>query len=338
MTEKAKLISKFAALFIVLFIVFLIDLSIGSTNINFYDVLSILSGNIDSIDEGMLRIIVDIRLSRIVVALLVGIALPISALQMQTFFQNPLAGPYVLGVSSGASLGVALFILGMPFLSSIGLGFIANIGMLTSAWLFSALIIFTIALVSIRLKDIMMILIMGIMFSSAISSIVQILQYFSEESALKSFVLWTMGSLSNLDWSQILIICISVFFGLLLSIFLIKALNLLLLGENYALSMGLNMTTARNLIFLSTILLSASITAFTGPIAFIGLAVPHIARIFFSTADHRVLIPAVALIGMIIILISDAISTAMTLPINTITSLIGIPVVIAIVLRNRNTF
>ncbi len=256
-----------------------------------------------------------------------GAALSVSGLQMQTLFRNPLAGPYVLGISSGASLGVALVVLA-------GIG--SSIGIAGAAWLGAAVVLLVIAAVGHRIKDIMVILILGMMFSSGVSAVVQILQYLSKEESLKAFVIWTMGALGDVTSGQLLILVPSVFAGLLLAVLTIKPLNLLLFGEEYAVTMGLNIRRSRSLLFLSTTLLAGTITAFCGPIGFIGLAMPHVTRMLFQNSDHHVLLPGTILSGASILLLCDIISKIFTLPINAITALLGIPIVVWVVLRNKS--
>uniref|UniRef100_UPI00307C791A iron ABC transporter permease n=1 Tax=Alistipes sp. TaxID=1872444 RepID=UPI00307C791A len=251
---------------------------------------------------------------------------------------NPLAGPYVLGISSGAGLGVALFLLGAPLLGVAGHSFVRSLGVAGAAWLGSALVLAVVMAVSRRIKDIMVILILGMMLGSGISSVVEILQYLSSEAALKSFVIWTMGSLGDVTGSQLALLLPVVTAGLALAVAVIKPLNLLLLGENYARTMGLNVQRTRTLIFLSTVLLAGTVTAFCGPVGFIGLAVPHLARMLFTSADHRILMPGSMLTGAALLLVCDLVSKSLALPINTITALMGIPVVIFVVVRNRNIF
>ena len=319
------------ALLVVLFVV---DLLVGSVSIPLRDIFAALLGG--EVTPSTRLIVVDIRLVKAVVAVLAGMALSVSGLQMQTLFRNPLAGPYVLGISSGASLGVALFILGMPLLGIATSSTISSLGTAGAAWLGSALILAFVASVSTRIKDIMVILILGMMISSGVSAVVQILQYLSNEEALKSFVIWTMGSLGDVTSKQLGLLLPAVLIGLSVSVAVIKPLNLLLLGEQYARTMGLNVRRSRYLIFLSTTLLAGTVTAFCGPIGFVGLAIPHIARMLFRNADHRVLVPASALCGAVILLCCDIVSKWLTLPINTITALLGIPIVIWVVIRNKN--
>lgn len=324
----------FTTLSISLLVLFVLDLIIGSVYISLKDVWGTLIGS--EVDTTTRLIVFDIRLMKAIVAVVAGVALSVSGLQMQTLFRNPLAGPYVLGISSGASLGVAIFILGMPILGITNNGIISSIGTAGAAWIGSALILVFIASVSTRIKDIMVILILGMMFSSGVSAVVQILQYMSNEEALKSFVIWTMGSLGDVTYTQLKLLLPAVIIGLILSILVIKPLNLLLLGEQYAHTMGLNVRKSRYLIFLSTTLLAGTVTAFCGPIGFVGLAIPHVSRMLFCNADHRVLLPASALCGAVILLLCDIISKCLTLPINTITALLGIPIVIWVVIRNKS--
>ena len=331
---KQRSTTLFIILSILLVSLFVLDLLIGSIHIPLRDILGALFGG--DVDASTRLIVLDIRLVKAIVAVLAGIALSVSGLQMQTLFRNPLAGPYVLGISSGASLGVAIFILGMPLLGIATNSTMSSIGTAGAAWLGSALILSFVASVSTRIKDIMVILILGMMISSGVSAVVQILQYLSNEEALKSFVIWTMGSLGDVTSSQLMLLLPAVLIGLVMSVAVIKPLNSLLLGEQYARTMGLNVRRSRYLIFLSTTLLAGTVTAFCGPIGFVGLAIPHIARMLFCNADHRVLLPATALCGAVVLLMCDIVSKWLTLPINTITALLGIPIVIWVVIRNKS--
>lgn len=314
----------------------LFDLSIGSVKIPFGEVCRTLLGG----DDGSTSraIVLNIRLLKSVMALLAGAALSASGLQMQTLFRNPLAGPYILGVSSGASLGVALFLLGAPLLGVEAHSFIQSLGIAGAAWIGAAAVLALVLAVSRRIKDIMVILILGMMLGSGISAVVEILQYLSSEAALKSFVVWTMGSLGDVTTSQLWLILPVVVSGLGLSVALIKPLNLLLLGENYARTSGLDIQRTRMWLFLSTVLLAGTITAFCGPVGFIGIAVPHLTRLLFRSADHRILVPGAILAGASLLLICDLISKLLVLPVNTITALLGIPVVILVVIRNHKFF
>ena len=315
---------------------FTADLLVGSVAVALRDIWAALTGG--SCDPAVRDIILKIRLLKAVTALFAGAALAASGLQMQTLFRNPLAGPYVLGISSGAGLGVALFLLGAPLLGVSAHSFVQSLGIAGAAWLGAALVLLIVMAVSRRIKDIMVILILGMMFGSGVSSMVEILQYLSSEAALKSFVIWTMGSLGNVTGGNLALMLPVITAGLVLSVAVIKPLNLLLLGENYARTMGLNIQRTRTLLFLSTVLLAGTVTAFCGPVGFIGLAVPHLARMLFASADHRVLMPASMLSGAALLLVCDLISKSLALPINTVTALMGIPVVIVVVVRNRNLF
>ena len=311
-----------------------IDMMVGSVGISAGEVWAAITGG--ECDPIKAKIIIDVRLMKAIVAILAGAALAVSGLQMQTLFRNPLAGPYVLGVSSGASLGVALFILGAPLLGVASSSLLSSLGVAGAAWIGSALVLALVGAVSQRIKDIMVILILGMMIGSAVSAVVQILQYMSHEEALKSFVVWTMGSLGDVTSSQLWLVAPAIIAGLVLSVAVIKPLILMLLGEAYARTMGLNIRRTRSLILLSTTLLAGTVTAFCGPVGFIGLAIPHLARIIFQEADHRVLLPATALSGAISLLLCDIVSKLLTLPVNTVTALLGIPIVVWVVVRNKN--
>lgn len=285
-------------------------------------------------------IILDFRLPKAITAVLTGMALSVSGLQMQTLFRNPLAGPYVLGISSGASLGVAIVMLGFPMLFAGG-----NIHSLSlwvqiiAAWIGAAAVLLLIMAVSLRVRDIMTILILGVLFGSATSAIVSIMQYFSHQAQLKAFVIWSMGNLGSVTKEQLSVMSVSLAAGLAIAWLSGKMLNALLLGESYAKSMGLDVKLSRSVIFISTSILAGTVTAFCGPIGFIGIAVPHITRMLFKSADHRLLIPAVILTGACIMLLSDILShlpgSEYALPVNAVTALIGIPVVIWVIFRNQ---
>lgn len=315
------------------------DLAIGTTDIALSDVWAALTGGVTT-DEYR-TIVCELRLPKVVVAIAAGMALAASGLEMQTLFRNPLAGPYVLGINSGASLGVALFTLAAPVVGALSGSVFMRLGLTGMAWIGSAVILVLVMFLSRRIKNINVILILGMMLGSAISSVVGILQYLGTEESLKAFVVWTMGSLSTVTVDDLSVMLPAVVIGLMLAIVAIKSLNMLLLGESYARTMGLRVARSRVVIFLSTTLLAGSVTAFCGPIGFIGLAMPHLARMTFRTADHRVLMPASMLWGAVSMLICcvacDIVARGgVMLPINTITSLLGIPIIIIVVLRNRN--
>ena len=330
----------FISFAIVLAFFFLMDLISGQVSIPLKEVFKILFGQ-ESSKSTWEYIILNFRLPKAITAILVGMGLSISGLLMQTLFRNPLAGPYVLGLSSGSSLGVAFVILGAGFLPSfISSAVLSNYGIVLASCLGSFMVVLAILIVAQRLKNTMSILIVGLMFGSFAGAIVNVLSYFSTAEQLQKFTFWSMGNLGNLSWNSISILGVAVGFGLLLSLFSIKSLDALLLGENYAKSVGLNFKKARFIIIIATSILAGSITAFAGPIAFIGLAVPHIAKLLFQTSNHKILFFSTLLLGAILMLICDIISQmpylSMTLPINAITSIMGAPVVIWLLIGKKN--
>lgn len=330
----------FISFAIVLAFFFLMDLISGQVSIPLKEVFKILFGQ-ESSKSTWEYIILNFRLPKAITAILVGMGLSISGLLMQTLFRNPLAGPYVLGLSSGSSLGVAFVILGAGFLPSfISSAVLSNYGIVLASCLGSFMVVLAILIVAQRLRNTMSILIVGLMFGSFAGAIVNVLSYFSTAEQLQKFTFWSMGNLGNLSWNSISILGVAVGFGLLLSLFSIKSLDALLLGENYAKSVGLNFKKARFIIIIATSILAGSITAFAGPIAFIGLAVPHIAKLLFQTSNHKILFFSTLLLGAILMLICDIISQmpylSMTLPINAITSIMGAPVVIWLLIGKKN--
>lgn len=319
---------------------FFVNISLGSITIPFKEVYTSLTGGQAS-KSTWEYIIINYRLPKAITAVLVGMGLSISGLLMQTLFRNPLAGPYVLGLSSGASLGVAFVILGASIVPSFLSGILLSpYGIVLASTLGSTSVLVLVLLVSQRLRDTMAILIVGLMFGSFTTASVGVLTYFSSAEQLQKFTFWSMGNLGNLSWTSILILSICVLLGLFLSLLSIKPLNALLLGENYAKSIGLNFNKARLVIILATSILAGSITAYAGPIAFIGLAVPHIAKLVFQTSNHTVLFWSTLLFGASIMLVCDVVSQMpgmeITLPINAITSILGAPVVIWLLVRKRN--
>ena len=322
----------FTLLSVLCALLFVVDIAVGSVAIPLSEVVSALCGGGS---EEIRSIVVDIRLVRAIVALLAGAALAVSGLQMQVLFRNPLAGPYVLGVSAGASFGVALFLLGAPILGVAISPTLQSLGTAGAAWIGSAVVLLLVVALSRRIKDIMVMLILGIMLSSGVGALVEIMQYFSSEASLKSYVVWTMGSLGDVTATQLAVLAPVLVVGLAMAVAAIKPMNMLLAGERYAASMGLNIARSRNLILISTTLLAGTITAFCGPIGFVGIAVPHIARMLFRSADHRTLLPATILVGVVMLLVGDVVAKYFALPINTITALMGIPIVIYIVTRRR---
>jgi iron complex transport system permease protein len=338
-----KIIGSERIIFFILFILligfFLLDLFLGSIHIPFSEILKTITTGKSSSNEWKV-IILDFRFPKAIAAVLAGMALSVSELQMQTIFRNPLAGPDVLGINSGASLGVAILLLGMSAFASFQISSVLGNGAIVIAGCVgAAAALVLIMIVSYRVRDIMTILILGILIGAAISSVVSILQYFGNESVLKSFVIWTLGSLGQISKAQLFILGPCIIAGLLIAFLSIKKLDVLLLGEQYAKTLGLNIKVSRIIVFTSTSVLAGSTTAFCGPIAFIGIAVPHISRIVFKTSKHSVLLLASILIGAIVLLISDMISqlpgTGFTIPINSVTAIIGIPVIIWIIIQNR---
>lgn len=327
----------FSFLLLLLVLLFAADIFTGSVYINPADLIRSLS---EDTGNTAWIIFMKFRLPKAITALLAGMALSVSGLQMQTVFRNPMAGPYVLGLSSGASLGVAFVIMGLSAQYSPGaVRDLGNWAVVAAACAGAGAVMMLIMFISARIRDILTVLIIGMMLSGGISAIVSIMQYFSNESLLKSYVIWTMGSLGNLTGSQIKVLLISCIVGFSICLGSVKMLNAMLLGENYASSMGLNIKLSRIVIFAGTSILAGSVTAFCGPIGFIGIAVPHMARIVFRTSDHRVLIPATMLTGGSVMILSDIISqlpgSETVIPVNSVTALIGIPVVLWVILRNR---
>ncbi len=339
MAEKKTYHISFIIISAILIVCFLINISLGSVSIPLKDIFSSLIGN-PTEQETWQNIIQNYRLPKALTAIIVGSGLGISGLLMQTLFRNPLAGPFVLGISSGASLGVALVILGSGLFGGVLASlFISKWGIVIAASLGSFLVLLAVLAVSLKVRDTMAILIIGLMFASITAAIVSVLSYFGSAEQLQQYIFWGFGSLGNLSWDDVIILLIIYSVGILMAITSIKSLNTLLLGENYAKSLGLNIKQSRFVIIIATSLLAGTITAFTGPIAFIGLAIPHITRQVFNTSNHKVLLPAVFLFGAIVMLICDSISqlpnSDFTLPINAITSLVGAPVVIWLLVRKR---
>lgn len=329
--------SLFALLGISFVALAIADMFVGSEAIPMREVITSLWGEVSA---EYATIIYKIRMPKVIVAIISGMALSASGLLMQTLFRNPLAGPYVLGINSGASLGVALFTLAMPMIAT-QTPWLYDMGLTGMAWVGSAAILLMVMVLSRRIRNISVILILGMMLGSAISAVVGILQYMGTEESLKAFVVWTMGSLSNVTTEQLYIFVPVVIVGLLLSLVAVKSLNMLLLGENNARTLGLRVGMSRTIIFLATTLLAGTVTAYCGPIGFVGLAMPHLARMTFRTSDHRTLMPATMLWGgvamLLCCLLCDLIARySVMLPVNTITALLGVPIIIFVVLRNRN--
>lgn len=329
----------FILLIFILLLVSIINLSLGSVYISFKELILTLS-NSQEVNESFRTIILNFRVPKTITAIIVGSGLSVSGLLMQTLFRNPLAGPFVLGISSGASLGVALLILSSTFLgfslSAISFTYWAQA---IAASMGSFLVLLAVMISAVKVRNTMSILIIGLMFGSFTSAIISILAYFSSAGQLQQFLFWSFGNLGNLSYYEILVLSIVYIIGILGVLFIIKPLNSLLLGENYAKSMGVNVKLTRNAALISTSLLTGVITAFVGPIAFIGLAVPHLTKLLFTTSNHKTLIPAVAIGGAITMLVCDSIAqlpnSSYTLPINAITSLFGAPIIIWLLVKKR---
>ncbi|RDK87185.1 FecCD family ABC transporter permease [Marinirhabdus gelatinilytica] len=317
----------------------LLNVSLGSVAIPLEDVLRSISGQ-EATKETWQFIIAEYRLPKAITAMLTGSALAVSGLLMQTLFRNPLAGPFVLGLSSGASLGVAILILGAgAFGSFFGSVLLSQWSLVVASALGSFLVLLAVLAVTFKIKDTMAILIIGLMFGSVTAAVVSVLSYFTNAEKLQQYIFWSFGSLGNQSWSGVTIMVLCCFLGFLLAFSSGKSLNALLLGENYAKSMGVRIKRTTVLIILATSILAGGITAFVGPIAFVGLAVPHITRQYFKSSNHFTLLPAVMLSGAILMLLCDTVAqlpgSEYTLPINAITSLVGAPVVIWLLVRKR---
>ncbi|MFA7043928.1 MAG: iron ABC transporter permease [Bacteroidales bacterium] len=326
----------FVSLFVLLLLLFLADLAFGSIRIPLQEMRTALSNNQgNSIYR---EILLNYRLPKALTAILAGSALSVAGLLMQTLFRNPLAGPDVLGVNAGASLGVALITMFSSGVGSYFLGF-GSWGLVVAAVLGATGVLLLVIFASVRVPDLVSLLIIGMMFGYIAGSVVSVLQNISNPDTLKIFVIWTFGSLSAVSWSMMPVLLVVVGLGLCLSFLLQKPLNALLLGENYARGLGVSIPRTRFLIILATSLLAGGVTAFAGPIAFIGITVPHIARGLFGSWNHRVILPASVLCGSCLLLICDIVSQmpglTTGLPINSVTALFGAPLIIWILLKRK---
>lgn len=336
MSISLKIKILFLALLVIL--LFFLDLIVGSVSIPFKDIINIFSG--EESKSSWEYIIFDFRLPKALTAILTGASLSIAGLLMQTMFRNPLAGPFVLGVSSGASLGVALYIMGGSLLMSIfPISSLSNTGIVIAAVAGALTVLIMVITVGTKIKNNLTLLIVGIMFGSLTSAIVSILQYFSTEENVHRFVIWTLGSLSAVSMDDIIIISPIILISLITCIALQKSLNTLLLGENYARSLGINIKHLQFFIIGITGILAGTITAYTGPIAFVGIAIPHLARNLFKTSNHNVLVPTSILVGAIFMLACDIFSQLpgnnTVLPINSVSAIFGAPVVIWIIVKRN---
>lgn len=332
-----KLLKKYwyLVLPILLVILFIVNISLGSVQIPLSETFKVLIGKTPT-QPVWADIIIDFRLTKAFTCILAGGALALGGLLMQTLFRNPLAGPDVLGLSSGASLAVALLLM----TSGLGSSLFSHSFTLALAASIGCTFIFLLVLgISHRVRDNISLLIIGLMIGAATSSIVSVLQYISKAEDQQYYLVWTFGSLSSLNWGEIQILTVAVIIGATISVFSIKSLNAWLLGDNYATSLGVSIKKSRLLIIIGTCILTGSVTAFCGPIAFVGLAVPHLARLIIDTTNHKILIPGVILSGGVVMLFCDILTrfpgSDFVLPINAITALIGAPVVIWVILRSK---
>lgn len=330
-------------LFAILLFIFALSLTLGSVSIPLSDVITVLLGGSPQ-KATWTDIVLKFRLPKAITATLAGAALGVSGLQMQTLFRNPLADPFVLGISSGASLGVALVVLSAGAMGAgsflFGLGLAGNLGIVVAASLGSGIVLVLVLIVSQRVQSSVTLLILGLMFGYTTGAIVSIFLYFSIAERIQAYVAWTFGSFGGVTWVQIQIFAPAILIGLFLALILSKQLNSLLLGDDYARSMGLDVKRARLWIILSTALLAGGVTAFCGPIGFLGIAVPHLCRAVFNSSDHRILVPGTILMGAILALLADIVAQMpgqnVILPLNAVTALLGAPVVTWVILRQRN--
>jgi iron complex transport system permease protein len=331
MTKK----QKFTVLGLLLVLLVFMSLYLGSVKIGIGELFQILSGA--DLDKSF--VIWKLRMPKTFLAILSGISLALSGLYMQSVFRNPLAGPYVLGISSGSSLGVALVILGASLFGGISLNLIANLSISFAAFIGAFLVLGLVLIASRWIKDSLSILIIGLMMGSFSSAIVALLSYFSPAENLKKYLIWGMGNLSGVSEQMLLLVLISTVIGLGIGLYSTKGLNAFILGDTAAQSIGISIEKHRNLLFIATCLMTGSVTAAAGPIAFIGLSIPHISRIIFKSSDHRTLIPATILLGAISLLFCDIVASvpgsSIILPINSISSLIGAPIVIYLMLKKN---
>lgn len=329
----------FIILTVLLLLMFVTNISLGSVGIDLLETMRILTGS-EAVNESHEYIILEYRLPKALSAIIIGCGLSISGLLMQTLFRNPLAGPYVLGLSSGSSLGVALLIMGSGLLgSNIAVFAQSKYAVVLAASLGSFSVLLLVMATLWRVRNTMAILIIGLMIASFTSAIVSVLSYFTSAEDLQQYVFWSMGSLGRLDWQDLGILWILLMMGILIFLYLLKKLNAFLLGEEYARSMGVNTKRTRFLMIAVTGILAGSITAFAGPIAFIGLTIPHLARQLFNTGNHFVLLPGILLIGSLVMLLCETIAqlpgSSFVLPLNAVTSFIGAPIVIWLILKKQ---
>ncbi len=334
-----KNIILFCIVLIGIILAFVLDLMLGSVSIPIYAIWDALQGK--SAEKSWDYILVEFRLPKAITSCFVGAGVAVTGLQMQTLFRNPLADTSILGIGHGASLGVAGFVLLPNILPGLIVTSLYNnyLGLIIASITGAFVVLIIVSLIASWMRDIISLLIIGVMLGFITGSFVSVLQYFSDPEAIQSFLVWTFGSLSGTTWKQLHFMMPIVGLGLTASLFLPKNMNALLLGENYARSIGINVNLTRIALVSLTGLITGTLTAFVGPIAFIGIAVPHIARLIFRTDNHKILIPATILLGVLIMLACDIVSqlpgSGTTLPINSVTSIMGAPIVIFIIMRNR---
>ncbi len=344
-SRAKRQLTIFAVLVILSTVAITLSLSWSSVSIPVDQVISILLGN-EAEKSSWQTIVMDIRLPRVLTAMLVGTALGLAGLQMQTVFRNPLASPFTLGVSSGASLGVAMVILVSPtsaeIFSGVGSSLFTNLGTVAGAALGAAAVLSVMLVVASRVRDMVVVLLLGVVMASLIGAIVTILIFFANEQQTREFVEWGLGSFNRVRWGEMPYMSSSILIAVILAIITIKPLNALLLGDNYAQSMGLNVKWARVVIMGSASIMAGAVVAYAGPIGFLGIAIPHIARGVFGTSDHRILVPGSILAGIVIALacgiLAELPNSSLNLPINAATALFGGPVAIWVLLKARRGF
>ncbi len=326
----------------VLAAIFLLALMLGSVNIPLADIAAVLTGGQAS-KASWKTIILQFRLPKALTAALTGAALGVSGLMMQTFFRNPLAGPFVLGISSGASLGVALVVLGVGTVGGVmlaGVGVLADASLAFAAILGAGLVMGLVLLVARRIQNSMTLLVLGVMIGFLVNALVSLLLFFSIPEQIQAYINWTFGSFSGTTWSELRIMIPALVVGLLLALALTKTLNALLLNETYARTLGIDVMRARVWIIAATAILAGTVTAFCGPIAFLGVAIPHLCRSLLNTSDHRILVPATMIVGaglaLVAALIAELPGSNLVLPLNAVTATIGAPIVLAVILRRHN--
>jgi len=332
---RYKTSALFVMLVLLMVVLALADLAFGSVRIPFDQLLAVITGA-DS-DQAYREILLNYRLPKVITAILAGTALSVAGLLMQTLFRNPLAGPDVLGINAGAGLGVALITMLASGTGGMLLG-MGSWGLVAAAIIGAAAVLLLVLLTSIRVPDLVSLLIVGMMFGYIGGALTSVFQNISNPDTLKVFIVWTFGSLSAVSWSMMPALLLVVGLGLALSCLLIKSLNVLLIGEHYAKGLGVSVIRIRFLLILATALLAGGVTAFAGPVTFIGVTVPHIARGLFKSWDHRIILPASILCGSCLLLLCDIVTQlpglgGNTLPINSVTALFGAPIIIWIILK-----